>query len=153
MCWQNSIEQTKQFSLVKNFLGVFLFINFTTIFWFFWFCHLQCQIQKPFDFILKKILKILFIYFRDRVGEGTKEEGKADSVLSAEPDNGAWSHNPEITIWAKTKNQMLSQPRHSRAVSLSCVIIMKIGILIMLFKSYVSPAVFGLYLKLYSFLP
>ena len=44
-------------------------------------------------------------------GKGEREFW-ADSAHSTQPDLGAWSHNPEIMIWAETKSQMLNQLSH-----------------------------------------
>ena len=69
--------------------------------WILYFSLAQIPVLGHFFFFLK----ILFIYLRERVsaqaGEEAEGEGEVDSLLSREPDVGAWSQDPGIMTWAE----------------------------------------------------
>jgi len=71
----------------------------------------HCLPELPF-FLLKRF----FIYLREKVsGGGAEGEGQGDSVMNAEPNTRARTHNAEIMTWAKIKSRKLNWLSHPGA--------------------------------------
>ena len=59
--------------------------------------------------------KDLFIYFREKTGEGRWREFQGDSPLSEEPNSELHLRTHEIMTWGKTKGWMLNWLGHRGA--------------------------------------
>ena len=76
--------------------------------------------QKQLSIIISIFLYFFLTYFRESMCtqvEGIEGEGIRSRIhTECRARWGAWSQDPEITTWAKTKSQMLNQLHHSNTL-------------------------------------